>query len=236
MSAIIVATYNIHRCYGNDGHYSPERIRAVIRELDADIVALQEVETHDEGEFDLLEFLAEDEYQPIAGPTLLRHNARYGNALLSRLPIEQVFRYDLTAPGREPRGAIDARIRAENMTVRLVATHFGLSVRERRMQAQRILELMEPQSELVEILLGDLNEWFLWGRPLRWLHQVFAETPSPATFPARLPLLALDRLWVRPNSTLRQLQRHCTPMARVASDHLPIRAEFELPAPLTLDK
>lgn len=229
MVAIVVATYNIHRCYGSDGRFSPERIRAVLAELDADIVALQEVETCDDGGLDLLDFLAGKEYQPIAGPTMLRQNARYGNALLSRLPVKDIFQHDLTVPDREPRGAIDARIRAGNITLRLMATHFGLSVRERRIQTGRILELMEPQTEPVEILLGDLNEWFLWGRPLRWLHRAFVETPSLATFPARLPLLALDRLWVRPNSALRWLRCHRTLTARAASDHLPLHAELELP-------
>ncbi len=200
----------------------------VLRELDADIIALQEVETRQDGGLDLLEFFAEDAYQPIAGPTMLKQSAHYGNALLSRLPVEQVFKYDLSVPGREPRGAIDVRIRAKNTTARLVATHFGLSVRERRIQAQRVLELMEPQIEPVEILLGDLNEWFLWGQLLGWLHRAFVETPSPATYPARFPLLALDRLWVRPNSVLRQLQRSRSPMAQIASDHLPLRAELDL--------
>ncbi|MCW5601208.1 endonuclease/exonuclease/phosphatase family protein [Nitrosomonas sp.] len=235
MPGITVATYNIHRCYGIDRRFSPERIRKVLEELDTDIIALQEVETYDDGGFDLLKFLSGDQYQPIAGPTLLRHNAQYGNALLSRLPIKQVFQHDLTVPDREPRGAIDARIQASSTTFRIVATHFGLSIRERRLQAQRILELIEPQAESVEILLGDLNEWFLWGRPLRWLHRAFAKTPSFATFPACFPLLALDRLWVRPNIVLKRLQRHDSPIARIASDHLPLRAELELPTRLTLD-
>lgn len=226
--AVTVVTYNIHRCFGSDGRFSPERIRTVLAELDADIIALQEVETRQDGGFDLLEFFAGDEYQPIAGPTMLKQNAHYGNALLSRLPVEQVFKHDLSVPGREPRGAIDVRIRAGNTTARLLATHFGLSVRERRIQAQRVLELMEPQAEPVEILLGDLNEWFLRGQLLGWLHRVFVETPSPATYPARFPLLALDRLWVRPNSVLRQLQPYLSPLAQVASDHLPLRAELEL--------
>ncbi|WP_244505719.1 endonuclease/exonuclease/phosphatase family protein [Nitrosomonas communis] len=225
---MIIATYNIHRCYGNDGCFSPERIRMVLRELDADIIALQEVETRRDGGLDLLEFFAEDAYQPIAGPTMLKENAHYGNALLSRLPVEQIFKHDLSVPGREPRGAIDVRIRAKNTTARLVTAHFGLSVRERRIQAQRVLELIEPQIEPVEILLGDLNEWFLRRQLLRWFHRAFVETPSPATFPARFPLLALDRLWVRPNSVLRQLQRYRSPMAQVASDHLPLRAELDL--------
>lgn len=227
-SVLTVATYNIHRCYGHDGHFSPERIRTVLRELDADIVALQEVETRYDSGHNLLDFLAGNEYQPIVGPTLQHKNSRYGNALLSRLPIKDFFQHDLTVPDREPRGAIDARIQAGNTTMRIMATHFGLSIRERRIQAGRILELMDPQVEPVEILLGDLNEWFLWGRPLRWMHQAFVETPSLATFPTRFPLFALDRIWVRPNSALRRLHRHCTQAAKAASDHLPLYAEVKL--------
>jgi endonuclease/exonuclease/phosphatase family metal-dependent hydrolase len=226
---LVVATYNIHRCYGGDGRFAPERIRAVLDELDADLVALQEVETRDGGGLDLLDFLAGDAYRPIAGPTMHRRNARYGNALLTRLPVAESFQHDLSVPGREPRGAIDARVRAGGTTVRLMATHFGLSVAERRLQARRILELMEPQAEPVEILLGDLNEWFLWGKLLGWLHHAFAQTPSPATWPARLPLFALDRLWVRPSASLRRLHRHRTLASRAASDHLPLRAEIDLP-------
>jgi endonuclease/exonuclease/phosphatase family metal-dependent hydrolase len=75
--------------------------------------------------------------------------------------------------------------------------------------------------------MGDINEWFLWGRPLRWLHVEFQETPAPATFPAYRPVLALDRLWVRPRTALRRLAVHATPLARVASDHLPLVAALE---------
>jgi endonuclease/exonuclease/phosphatase family metal-dependent hydrolase len=228
---LVVATYNIHRCYGGDGRYAPERVRQVLAELDADVVALQEVETRDDGGLDLLAFLAGDGYRAIAGPTLFRENARYGNALLTRLPVAEVARHDLSVPGREPRGAIDARLSAGGTALRIVATHFGLSPGERRRQARSVLAIMEPAAAPVEVLLGDLNEWFLWGRPLAWLHRAFTETPAPATWPARLPLLALDRLWVRPSAALRRLQRHRTPASRTASDHLPLRAEIDLPAP-----
>lgn len=230
VSSLVVATYNIHRCYGADRRFAPERVQQVIHELDADVVALQEVETRDDGGLDLLEFLAGAEYRPIAGPTLFRENARYGNALLTRLPIDEVAHHDLSVPGREPRGAIDARLAAESATLRVVATHFGLSPAERRQQARRVLAILDAAAAPIEILLGDLNEWFLWGRPLAWLHRVFTETPAPATYPARLPLLALDRLWVRPNAALRSLKRHASTAARRASDHLPLRAELDLPA------
>lgn len=67
MATIVVATYDIHRCYGRDGCFSHERIRTVLRELNTDIVALQEVETYDDGGLNLLDFLAGCEYQTIGG-------------------------------------------------------------------------------------------------------------------------------------------------------------------------
>jgi endonuclease/exonuclease/phosphatase family metal-dependent hydrolase len=76
--------------------------------------------------------------------------------------------------------------------------------------------------------MGDINEWFLWGRPLRWMHKHFQETPAPATFPARYPVFALDRLWVKPRTLLREIAVHATPLAREASDHLPLTAELDL--------
>jgi endonuclease/exonuclease/phosphatase family metal-dependent hydrolase len=79
------------------------------------------------------------------------------------------------------------------------------------------------------VLLGDLNEWLLWGQPLRWLHAYFKETPAPATFPARFPLFALDRVWVRPRSALVHLAANASELARRASDHLPITAVLECP-------
>lgn len=81
------------------------------------------------------------------------------------------------------------------------------------------------------LLMGDLNEWFLWGRPLRWLHAHFQATPSPRSLPARTPLLALDRIWIEPRALLRRLCAHATPAARAASDHIPIVADIILPDP-----
>jgi endonuclease/exonuclease/phosphatase family metal-dependent hydrolase len=77
--------------------------------------------------------------------------------------------------------------------------------------------------------MGDVNEWFLIGRPLRWLHRHFKNVPAPATFPARLPLLALDRIWVKPRAMLLSIQRHDTALARLASDHLPVVAHIAAP-------
>jgi len=136
--------------------------------------------------------------------------------------------HDLSVEGREPRGAIEVSLGADAAPLRVLATHFGLAPWERRAQARRVLALVNSARAPLEVLLGDLNEWFLWGRPLRWLHRDFAPTPAPPTWPARFPVFALDRLWVRPRGALAALARHDSPAARAASDHLPLRAELAL--------
>ena len=73
---------------------------------------------------------------------------------------------------------------------------------ERRIQVQRLLERFGTKHC---VLMGDLNEWFLWGRPLRWIQAIFGGSPAPATFPSAWPVFALDRIWVRPPGTLRPI-------------------------------
>ena len=222
-----VATYNIHSGVGTDGRCDPARIAAVINELSADVVALQEVESR-HGDLDTLAFLAQRTgMRAVPGPTMLRDEGDYGNALLTRAGLLEVRHVDLSFPGREPRGAIDAVLQFGQATLRVLATHLGLRPAERRQQIETLLGgLDEPR--LPTVLMGDLNEWFLWGRPLRRLHAHFGETPAPATFPAGRPLFALDRLWVKPLRCLARLAAHRSPLARVASDHLPLAATLEL--------
>jgi endonuclease/exonuclease/phosphatase family metal-dependent hydrolase len=226
----VVATYNVHRCVGRDGRCDPERTLAVLRELDADAVALQELQWRPDDAMHLLQQLAlKLGYAALAGPTLLRAEGHYGNAVLTRLPVLDTATVDLSVPGREPRGALLALLETPAGPLRLIATHLGLRPYERRLQMRRLLAL--PREKVAAtVLLGDLNEWFLWGRPLRWLHARFGHAPAPASFPARRPLLALDRIWVEPRPILRELRAHASPLARVASDHVPLRAVLELGA------
>ena len=93
---------------------------------------------------------------------------------------------------------------------------------------RHVEELLKRFSRRHCILMGDLNEWFLWGRPLRWLHRHFRRTPAPATFPSGWPLLALDRIWVEPNRALRTVRAHRSTAADIASDHLPLTATVRL--------
>lgn len=225
--ALRVATYNVHSGVGADGRCDPARIADVICELSADAVALQEVESR-HGELDTLEFLAERTgMTAVPGPTMLRTIGDYGNALLTRAGVLQVRRVDLSVPGREPRGAIDAVLQAGGARLRAIATHLGLRPAERRQQIEMLLAGM-GDDPVPTVLMGDLNEWFLWGRPLRRLHAHFGATPAPATYPARRPLFALDRLWVKPLRCLVELDTHRSPLARIASDHLPLTATLEL--------
>ncbi|HSM22272.1 MAG TPA: endonuclease/exonuclease/phosphatase family protein, partial [Rubrivivax sp.] len=110
--------------------------------------------------------------------------------------------------------------------LRVIATHLGLRPAERRHQIETLLAGLGDDT-VPTVLMGDLNEWFLWGRPLRRLHRHFGATPAPSTFPARWPVLALDRIWVEPRARLLQLRRHRTALARQASDHLPLVAQIQ---------
>ena len=218
-----VATYNVHRCVGPDRRRDPGRVLAVLRELGADVVALQELEWQPAAALDLLEDFARDlACSGIAGPTLTAQSGHYGNAVLSRLPVRNVRRVDLTVLGREPRGALDLLLESPRGDLQVIATHLGLGVAERREQVRRILALIPPDRARPVVLMGDLNEWFLWGRPVRWLRAHFGRAPAPASFPARFPLLALDRIWVEPVELRRDVRVHFSELARAASDHLPI--------------
>jgi endonuclease/exonuclease/phosphatase family metal-dependent hydrolase len=224
---IALASYNIHGCVGRDGRYDRARVLHVLKELQADVIALQEVETH-RGGLDLLSYLAEGTgTTALAGPTLALREGHFGNALLTRFPVANVERLDLTYHRREPRWALGADLDCGGgVKLRAVATHLGLGPRERRFQVRRLLKLFRTPRSWPAVLMGDLNEWLLWGRPLRWLHAYFDRSPALATFPARLPLFALDRILVHPHGGLANVAVHATRAARVASDHLPLKAQL----------
>ena len=227
--ALRLASYNVHRAIGRDRRKEPARILGVLREIDADVVALQEVEAHDSGGDMLAWLAAETGMRAIAGTTLVRHDGRYGNGLLTRCEIKATQLVDLSYRDREPRGAIAADLQLNgSSTLRVVATHLGLRPAERREQVERLVKLFTWQEQDRSVLMGDLNEWFLWGRPLKHLHRYFDATRAVATFPSRRPIFALDRVWTHPGSILRELKAHDSALARVASDHLPLVATLEV--------
>lgn len=220
---MIVASYNVHRCIGRDARCDPDRVADVIRELDADVVGLQEVG----GDTDQVRYLAERAgFHAVAGPTLLREDGHFGNALLTRAPPRAVRLVDLSVAGREPRGAIDADLDVSPGTCRVIVTHLGLRGYERRRQVEMLLaNVVEQATPELVVLLGDLNEWLGPARVLRRLRASFSCAAVPS-FPTIRPLLSLDRVLVRPASAFVALRAHDTPLSRWASDHLPVRAEL----------
>jgi len=224
-----IATYNSHRAIGRDSQQDPERVAAVLRELNADLVALQEVGYESGRPSNMLKYLGQTmQAQVFEGVTLLDERGNYGNAILTRLPVSSLHLHDISVGGREPRGAIELKLQLNAIELQIIATHLGLRPGERRQQVERLIPLFSESSANIKILLGDLNEWFLWGRPLRSLYRVFGRTPAPPTFPVRWPWFALDRVWVQPLSVLDHLQVHKSVMASQASDHLPLVAELNI--------
>ena len=194
-----VATYNIHQCVGRDGIENTRRIAAVLSEIDADIIALQEVTSHPGKPDDMLAYLAAaTEMAPIEGFTLSSAGTRYGNALLTRLPVSAVNLIDISVKKREPRGVIQADLNLNGQTAVLWATHLGLGIRERHLQIKELLKRVDKVESDIAVLLGDFNEWLSSGRHLRTIGRRFTTPQSPATFPSFRPLLKLDRIWVRP--------------------------------------
>ena len=221
-----IATYNLHGAVGIDGRFAPERIGEVLAEIDADIFALQEVPLGGTGSPDVLAVLQRmTGLDAVAGPTLDTPARRYGNAVLTRYPVRAVRTLDLSFKSREPRGALDADIDCNGDLWRVVATHLGLASSERRAQVEQVLQCFDTPA-LPVILLGDLNEWFVYGRTLRRLVTHFHRATALRTFPTHYPLFALDRIWVHPGERLVRVDVHRTPLSRVASDHYPLIAHI----------
>jgi endonuclease/exonuclease/phosphatase family metal-dependent hydrolase len=224
---VTVATWNIHSAIGTDGRFAPERIGQVIKEMNADIVGLQEVPLGGSDWPDVLRFLqAATGFHGVEGPTHCNPRRRFGNAVLSRYPIIASRSIDLSFGRCEPRGALDADIDCHGHPLRIIATHLGLRPGERRAQIKTLLEVFGT-NQMPMILMGDINEWLTWGRPLRMLESHFEAVPAPVTFPSRYPVFALDRIWISPRRRLVHVEVHVTALSRLASDHLPLIARID---------
>lgn len=211
------------------GRYDPERTVSVIKEIDPDIIAVQEIGGYTiEGGEQLPYFERELGLSSIAGMNLRRRRTQFGNALMIKGSIRETRLIDLTMKPFEPRSAIDAIVEVRSTPVRVIATHLGLSRRERRAQIARIAELLEAEQYPLTILMGDFN---VFGPERAVLKRIGAPMPLPKlrSFPARRPLMSLDRLWTLPNDFLMSLVVHRTPLSRVTSDHLPLVAEVAMP-------
>jgi endonuclease/exonuclease/phosphatase family metal-dependent hydrolase len=227
-----VATYNVHKCRGIDGRTRPERIARVIVALDADVVALQEIY---EEQAQLL--ASQLNYAFCFGENRKLKTRPYGNATLSRLPSGNIKNYDLTHGTRERRGILRSDIQLAGKTIHLFNVHLGTAFLERRYQGRELLSgriLAQLGLTGPRIIVGDFNEWTR-GLCTQLMSAQFAAGDlkrfqrSARTYPGLLPMLNLDHIYFDQTITLQSLQLHRSRTALVASDHLPLVADFKLP-------
>ena len=237
---IRVATYNIHRGRGLDGQERLDRIASVLTELDASLVALQEVFA---GQAEAL--AAATGMHAAFGVTRHLPAGPYGNLCLSRWPVVLQRRHDLSVAGREPRGCLRIDVDLAGRPagrLHVFNVHLGLGYRERIHQARRLAALLDDERAAGRlagplVVLGDFNEWFHGGasRVLRAAFQASGRRPGPRrtgrTHPSPWPVFPLDRIYH--DAALRPLHVavHRSRLARVASDHLPAYADLALPRP-----
>jgi endonuclease/exonuclease/phosphatase family metal-dependent hydrolase len=233
-ASALFASYNVHKCVGTDRRFDPARTVAVIAEIGADVLALQEADRRFGDRAGLLDLAAiEREAGLVPAPVVNGHAGHgwHGNLLLVRAGLLRRL-HQVVLPGLEPRGALVADIEFAQGPLRVVGAHLGLLRQSRRLQIERLLAHAAETADHPTVVMGDLNEWRHGRRSaLHGFAPSFGPTGRGApSFPAYFPVLALDRIIARPGGILGPVRAHDTPLARRASDHLPIKAHVRLGA------
>ncbi len=237
----------MHKAVGLDGRRDPHRILRVLQEIDADIVALQEADKRIGGRGSTVPHELIDShgmYKPVNlgvrhkrvlerarkhADRLLKVSTRnigwHGNAILVKRHIGVIGCAALDLPTLEPRGAVMAELLIGDSPLRVIGMHLDLSGLWRRRQMRSILEAIarRPQ-KMPTVLMGDTNEWRTVAGCLNDLGPEFHIAPTGASFHARHPVAQLDRIIVHKDLNIEAAGVHMSPVARRASDHLPIWA------------
>lgn len=233
MTSLVIVSYNIHRGVGLDRRRDLDRIADVIAEISPDVIGLQEV-IRGEGasRADQAAYLASRlGMDLIMGETKQQENGTYGNAVLTRLPVMDSLRCDLSWGRREPRGCLRVDLAVGNMALHVFNCHLGLRPRERRGQLGLLAEFIGASARLAgpRVLMGDFNEWHR-GPISRELRREFSSPVKRMrrTHPALFPIFALDRIYWDAELEGEKFHVHSSRLARLASDHLPIVARLQV--------
>ena len=230
-----VATYNIHRCRGLDGRTNPARTADVIRSIEPDIVALQEVVgagPHTAGHAEEIGALLGMGW--VMAPVRQLRGCQFGNVVLSRFPINEHSQYDLSWKTCEPRGCQRVHVRIGDDTLHLYNVHLGTAFLERRHQAGRLSAIVhDKRIGNPKVVLGDFNEW-MRGLATQMLSERLQSVDLRAhlrrrrTYPGVFPVLHLDHIYYEGQVEVTKVELPRTRLSLMASDHLPLVAELRV--------
>lgn len=233
--ALRIATYNVHRCRGLDGRTRPERIAAVLSDIDADIIALQEViGSGPRGGSHAEAIGAALGMGWVMAPARLLRGHHFGNAVLSRFPITQHLGHDLSWKTCEPRRLQRVDVTVNGAALHVYNVHLGTAILERRHQAQRLASIVSDRHVVgPKLVVGDFNEWMkglattLLSARLRSV-DLKDFLPRRRTYPGLFPLLHLDHIYYAGRVEIVAVELPRTRLALVASDHLPLVADVRV--------
>lgn len=230
-----VATYNVHRCRGLDGRTVPSRIAEVIRSIDPDVIALQEVigaGPRSAGQAEELGALLGMGW--VMAPVRHLRGALFGNVVLSRHPIAHHVQHDLSWKTCEPRGCQRVDVTLDRDVLHLYNVHLGTAFLERRFQAGRLGTIVNDRRVGVpKVVLGDFNEW-MKGLATEMLSErlqsidLRSHLRRRRTYPGVFPVLHLDHIYYEGTVEVVKLDLPRTRLALMASDHLPLVADLEI--------
>lgn len=221
-----IMTWNVHGTFHLNPKFDLDGVCSVIRHWSPDVVALQEVDSRGRNDDPFVQLAKAVGDHRVDARSIVTEDGDYGQALLSRWPFaEKPEIVDVSYQEREPRRAISAYILSDIVgEVRIVATHLGLSIHERHAQAHALIDLVRPTRTLV---IGDFNDWF-WVKSVRGvLAKACPVRTRLRTFPAWLPMMRLDRIYVSRDGMIRSVWTDRK--ARAYSDHLPVIADVAFP-------
>jgi endonuclease/exonuclease/phosphatase family metal-dependent hydrolase len=245
MTTLKIATYNIHKGFSQfNQRLVIHELRERLRELDADIVFLQEVQgehlQHPQRHTDYPsvpqhEFLADEFWAHHAyGMNAVYENGHHGNAILSCFPIVQSTNTDVSAHRFESRGLLHSEVDIGGIHVHCLCAHFGLFAKGRRMQKRALIEYVRssiPDGAPL-IIAGDFNDWRDQLSPVLarelGVHDVFAlHAGKPArSYPSRVPLFRMDRIYVR-GFSVQHCDVHTGGKWQRLSDHAALSAQLK---------
>lgn len=229
MDTFRIASYNICKAVGIDLQRKPERSLHIINKLNADIVVLQEADQRFNGRQAI--FTPEQIHRttglvPVDFNTDLPGLGWHGNVILLReaITVRDISLLDL--PGLEPRGTVIAELNLGKHRLSIGAMHLGLRRVDRKKQLDKIIDHVKTHNNDGCILTGDLNAWRKINHAMEKLHVHFDMADCGPSFPAIYPIAPLDRIFYSDNLQLSHCATHRDNSTRIASDHLPIFADF----------